>query len=79
MEYPLIRRDEVRSSPWLAPIARYEFPPAFYLWMAVAKMIDILLIRGLRSFPRTNLRWMTSYSSTLMLLIFVIFVFFFKK
>lgn len=62
------RKYELRGSPWVMPIASYEFPPAFFVWKAISKIVDLFCIRGLSGPPLTNLRWMATYSSTLCLM-----------
>lgn len=70
---PFTRRSiELNGSPWVMPIASYEFAPAFYFWMCVAKVIDWICIRGLTTVPLTNLRWLASYKSTAIFMAIVV-------
>lgn len=80
--FPFIKRKyDLRGSVWVMPMASYEFPPAFYLWKGASKAIDLVLIRGLKGPPVTNLRWMASYASTLcfLLVVFVLGLLFFGR
>lgn len=77
MYYPLISHTDVRGSPWLAPIAEYESSVAFYFWMSIAKALDFLMIRGLKGYPRTNLRWLCSYTNTIIISVVLFILIFF--
>jgi hypothetical protein len=56
------------------PRASYEFAPAFYFWYSISKAVDLVLLRGLKGDPKTNLRWMSSYSTSIVALLLVLFV-----
>jgi hypothetical protein len=74
--FPFIKREELCGSPWFMPKASYEFAPAFYLWYGISKFVDLLLIRGLKGNPKTNLRWLSSYSTSIITILLIAFLMF---